>query len=244
MNINCIAIDDEPLALEKIANFIEKIDFLNLVGTFNSALDGLQFLKNNKVDLMFLDVQMDDLTGIQMLESMGKKPYVILITAYDHYALKSYELDVADYLLKPVPFKRFVKSVEKIYQKMMDKQPQETEIQITNQQSSDEQNIVFLKSGNKIERINLDEILYIEGMKDYLRINMPNKRIMILQTFKKIETYLAPKKFKRVHKSYIIAIDKIECIETKRLIVAGQSIPIGESYRKDFFDLLKERQIL
>src|SRR5210317_2175886 len=174
MKMNCIAVDDEILALKKIQRFAEKIDYLNLLGTFDSALSTFTFLRENKVHLIFLDIQMDEFTGIQFLETLKDPPYVILTTAYDEYALKAYELDVIDYLLKPIPFERFVKAVEKAYARYLkDLTHQKNQMTANMVESAQEnkQEYTFVKSGTKTVKLYYDKILYIEGMRDYLQIH-------------------------------------------------------------------------
>jgi len=207
MIINCIAVDDEPLALEKMKTYISKVEFLNLLETFDNGVDAVNYLKTKSVDLIFLDIQMEDFTGIQLLESLKERPKVILTTAYDQYALKGYELDVSDYLLKPISFPRFLKSVEKVYNSFDKKEDHTIELS---------KEFIFVKSDYKLQKVRFDDIQYIEGMKDYLRIVTPQKRLMVLQNFKKMEEILPDKKFIRVHKSYIIAINKIESIGKKK----------------------------
>jgi len=173
MKMNCIAIDDEVLALKKIERYAEKIDYLNLLGTFNNALSTFSFLKENHIDLIFLDVQMDEFTGIQLLETLKNPPYIVLTTAFDEYALKAYELDVVDYLLKPIPFERFFKAVEKVYARFIkdtpiQNMPPQTEI---TRQHPEKPDYTFVKSGNKTFKVYFSKILYIEGMRDYLQNN-------------------------------------------------------------------------
>lgn len=232
MKINCIAIEDEPLALKKIKEFIEQIDYLNLLEGFNNAVDAIGFLKNNPVDLIFLDIRMKKLSGIQFLESLQIKPKVIITSAYDEYALKGYELDVADYLLKPFTFDRFLKSVDKVYNHL-------SGIVTTN--SND---YIFVKTEYRIEKIEIKDILYLQGMKDYLQIHTTDKKIMTLQTFKNFLEILPQIDFQRVHNSYIVSISKIENIERNRIRIGKDLIPISDSYKDKFYGILKERKIL
>jgi two-component system, LytTR family, response regulator len=215
MKLNCIAVDDEILALKKIKRYAEKIGYLNLLGTFDNALSTISFLRENKVDLIFLDIQMDEFTGIQFLETIKNPPYIILTTAFDEYALKAYELDVVDYLLKPIPFERFVKAVEKVYvrfEKDMSHKIRNSNVEnIT--QTTEKLDFTFIKSGNKTIKVYFNKILYIEGMRDYLKIHTEDSKIMTLQNFKTIQEILDPQKFIRVHKSYVIAINKIDYVE-------------------------------
>ncbi|WP_338813622.1 LytTR family DNA-binding domain-containing protein [Bernardetia sp. Wsw4-3y2] len=219
----CIIIEDEPLALEKTKGFVVKIPFLDLLETFDNALEGLTFLKSNKVDVLFLDINMDELSGIELLESSNLDCQVIITTAYSEYALKGYELYVTDYLLKPFSFERFLQAVNKIQDKKLVK---------SNELTS---NYIFIKTENRLEKVNLDEILFIEGMRDYRRIHTTNKRIMTLQNFSELEQLISAKLICRVHKSYMVAISKIEEIERSRIKISNELIPISETYRKHFF---------
>lgn len=232
MKINCIAIEDEPLALKKIKEFIEQVDYLTLLEGFNNAVDAIGFLKNNAVDLIFLDIRMKKLSGIQFLESLQLKPKVIITSAYDEYALKGYELDVADYLLKPFTFERFLKSVDKVYN------------QLNTTKNDNPNDSIFVKTEYRIERIEIRDILYIQGMKDYLQIHTADRKIMTLQTFKNLLEVLPQIDFQRVHNSYIVSIPKIEHIERNRIRIGKELIPISESYRDKFFGILKERKLL
>ena len=239
MIIKCIAIDDEPLALDKIEGYVKQVPYLKLEGRFDSPMAALRFLKENCVDLLFLDIQMDGLTGIQLLESLTSKPKVILTTAFDQYALKGYELDVTDYLLKPIAFSRFIKAVEKVYDQLDKKNKPVIESSIVSE--SDSKDFIFIKSGTLLEKVCFNDILYIEGMKDYLRINTPTKKIMTIMNFSSIEKLIPASNFIRIHKSYIVAIDKIEVIDRAFVKIAGSSIPIGDAFRKSFRQILNER---
>lgn len=232
MKINCIAIEDEPLALKKIKEFIEQVDYLNQIQSFDNAVDAIGFLKKTHVDLIFLDIRMKKLSGIQFLESLQIKPKVIITSAYDEYALKGYELDVADYLLKPFTFERFLKSVDKVYNQL-------SEVLCDRSNS-----YIFIKTEYRIEKIEIKDILYIQGMKDYLQIHTVDRKIMTLQTFKNLLEILPQAGFQRVHNSYIVSISKIENIERNRIRIGKELIPISDSYKGNFFGVLKERKIL
>ncbi len=232
MVISCIAIDDEPLELVKIEGFIAKIPELKMLKTFESAIDAISWLKLNKTDLVFLDIQMAHLTGIEFLETNILQAKVIITSAYDQYAIKGFELNVADYLLKPYSFKRFVMAVSKVIDSNATN-PSEQSVTNVNDK------FVFVKTEYRLERVDLNRILYIEGMKDYLRVVCTDKKIMTLQSFGHLENLLPPKRFCRVHKSYIVAIDKIESIERSVIKIGDQRIPISDSYRENFFGMLK-----
>jgi two-component system LytT family response regulator len=232
MKINCIAIEDEPLALKKITDYINQVDYLHLLKGFDNAIDAHGFIKQNDVDLIFLDIRMKSLSGIQFLESVKPDAKIIITSAYDEYALKAYELDVADYLLKPFSFERFLKSAEKVYE----------QLKSTNNRTSKE--FIFVKTEYRIEKVRLGDILYIQGMKDYLQIHTSNKKIMTLQTFKNMAEILPEENFQRVHNSYIVSISKIDHIEKNRIYIANTIIPISDSYKKSFYKLLKDKNIL
>ena len=227
---SCITIEDEPLALERTKGFVNKTSFLNLCGTFDNALNGLFYLKSHKVDLLFLDINMDELSGIELLESSKIDSQVIITTAYQEYAIKGYELNVTDYLLKPFTFDRFIKAVNKA-QENINKS-------LTNAPIG----FIFVKTENRLEKINLSEILYIEGMRDYRRIHTVSKRIMTLQNFSELEKIIPANLVCRVHKSYMVGINKIESVERSRIKIANQVIPISETYRELFFQVINNRK--
>jgi two-component system, LytTR family, response regulator len=218
----CIIIEDEPLALERTKNFVAKIPLLNLIGSFDNALDGLAFLKTNKVDLLFLDINMDELSGIELLESSKITSEVIITTAYQEYALKGYELSVTDYLLKPFTFNRFLQAVNKVQENLS--------VRLTEAP----RDFIFVKTENRLEKIAFNEILYIEGMRDYRRIHTLTKRIMTLQNFSELEQLIPSHLVCRVHKSYMVALNKIESIERNRIKIANQLLPISETYKGAF----------
>ncbi len=226
----CIIIEDEPLALEKTRDFVNKVPFLQLSGTFDNALTGLAYLNNNKVDLLFLDINMDELTGIELLESSKINSQVIITTAYQEYALKGYELHITDYLLKPFTFNRFLQAVNKAQENLV------------RHASESQPDFFFVKTENRLEKIMLDEIVYIEGMRDYRRIHTTNKKVMTLQNFSEFETLIPSSVVCRVHKSYMVALNKIVSIERSRIKIADQLIPISETYKEAFFELINNRQ--
>ncbi len=238
MKIKCIAVEDEPLALEQITGFIDKIPYLQLVGRFKNGLDAIFFLKSNPVDLLFLDIHLNDISGIQLLQTMNRKPYIIFTTAYDQYALKGYELDVTDYLLKPFTFERMLKAVDKVYDLLLEKTKKiKAEPEFSESAARD---VIFVKADYKMKKIRLNEILYIEGCGEYLRIELISGHILSLMNYQKIMSMLPNEKFVRIHKSYIVAIDKIDCIEKSLVTIAKKSIPIGEFYKNSFFSLLEK----
>jgi two-component system, LytTR family, response regulator len=223
----CIIIEDEPLALERAIGFVAKIPFLDLSATFDNALDGLAYLKQNEVDLLFLDINMDELSGIELLESSKIKSQVIITTAYQEYALKGYELNVTDYLLKPFTFNRFLQAVNKAQDTLSLSIPET------------QRDFIFVKTENRLEKLIINDILYIEGMRDYRKIHLVNKKVMTLQNFTELEQILPSTIVCRVHKSYMVALSKIESIERSRIKIGNQTIPISETYRDVFFQLIK-----
>lgn len=235
MIINCIVIEDEPLAQKKLNAYIKQVDFLNLLNSFIDAIRALNFLKTNPVDLIFLDIRMKNFTGIELLKSLKIKPKIIITSAYDEYALQGYELDVTDYLLKPFSFERFYKAVNKVFDELSEKS---TKI------DKESNTFIFVKTEYRMEKIFLDEVLFIQGMKDYLRIITSKKKIMTLQTFKNVSEMLPEKDFVRVHNSYIVSINKIDSIERNRIKIGETLIPITDNYKDSFYDLLKKKKYL
>lgn len=225
---SCIIIEDEPLALERTKMFVEKIPFLNLLATFDNALAGLAFLNSNRVEVLFLDINMDELTGVELLESSNIESQVIITTAYQEYALKGYELNVTDYLLKPFTFSRFLQAVNK------------AQVQLEKNKPELAPSYIFVKTENRLEKITLADIIYIEGMRDYRRIHTVNKRIMTLQNFKELEQIIPSELVCRVHKSYMVAIAKIDSIERNRIKIGDQLIPISDSYKTLFYQTINK----
>ena len=243
MELNCIAIDDEPLALEIIQDYIKRVPFLKLLRTFDNAIDCIDFLKNNKVDLMFLDIEMESLTGIQLINALKVRPEVIFITAYDSYAIEGFELEAADYLLKPVSFERFVKSADRVYNKIFSREG----VKMSSGHSPEMHatgRYIFVKTENRLQKIPVDDILYVEGQGDYLRIYARTMKVMTLQNFKKIESVLPESNFIRVHKSYLVALDKIENVTRNRIKIGDKLIPVSDSYKNAFYDKLAEKGLL
>lgn len=227
---SCIIIEDEPLAMERTKLFVNRLPFLTLAATFDNALTALLHLKSNPVDILFLDINMDELSGIELLESANISSQVIITTAYQEYALKGYELSVTDYLLKPFTFNRFLQAVTKA-QKTLDLSVAETP----------PADYIFIKTENRLEKVSFKDILYIEGMRDYRRIHTQTKRIMTLQNFKELEQLIPASLVCRVHKSYMVAIDKIESIERSRIKIANQMIPISETYKELFYQVINNK---
>jgi two-component system, LytTR family, response regulator len=231
ISINCIAVDDEPPALRQMEKYISKVHYLNLLAVFNDPIESMNFLKENMVDLIFLDIQMETISGIELLKLLKVQPRIILTTAYDSYALQAFDLDVDDYLLKPISFERFMKATEKIYNKLL---PQMEPVLIESEKKSDESDFFFVKTEFRIQRIDFKDILYIEGMKEYLIIQLANEKIYTLQSFNEILSNLPKSNFIRVHKSYIVSLSRINSIRKNKIFVGEKTIPIGTTY-KEFF---------
>lgn len=242
MKINCLAVDDEPLALEILTEYISKVGYLELVNTFDNALDTIQYLKENRVDLIFLDIQMEGLTGIQLLKVLTNKPLIIFTTAYDTYALEGYELDALDYLLKPFSLERFIKATEKAFNLLLPKQHKEIEAQPA-VAPANVNDFLFVKTENRLQRVFFNDILFVEGQGDYLRINTSHSRIMTLQKFSTLQAILPDHQFIRVHKSFLVSIEKIESISRNRIKIGEHLIPISESYKKEFYERLDPKKL-
>ena len=226
MTYRCITIDDEPLALEKINGFVEQIPQLKLEASFGNARDALNYLAGHPVDILYLDIQMEYLTGLDLLAALPEKPQVILTTAYSEYALKGYELEVTDYILKPYSFERFARATNVAIKRLEER---------TSIPSAE---FIFVKTDYRLVKIRLNDILFIEGMRDFRCIVTTSGKILTQQTFGSFEEQLPPTTFTRIHKSYMIAISKIELIEKHRIKIGSQLLPISESYREQFYKMI------
>ena len=221
MKLKCIAIDDEPLALRLIARYVHQFPELQLIQTFDDAISGGEYLKNSPVDLLFLDINMPDISGIQLARSLEQRPMIIFTTAYKKFAFEGFELEALDYLLKPIDAKRFARAVEKAieYYKYKNATPKK-------QESS-----LYVYSEYRMIRINLDDIEYIESMEDYIKIHQQNaKTVLTLMPLKKVLEKLPADKFQRVHRSFIVAVDKIRSIHNRKIQLADAELPVSETY--------------
>lgn len=221
--IKCIIVDDEPLAISLLEQYVQKIPFLELVFSTENPIEALEYIQNNGSDLIFLDIQMPELTGINFMKIVGAKQKYILTTAYSEYALEGYEHNIVDYLLKPISFERCLKSAVKAQERFS---------------FQEEDAHFFVKSSGQQHRINFNEILYIESIKDYVNIRTAGEEYIVLDTLKSMESQLSDK-FVRIHKSFIINLDKIKSIGAKKLVLSEQEIPIGDSYRANLLERLK-----
>jgi two-component system LytT family response regulator len=229
MRINCIIVEDEPLAQERTKGYVHQLPFLNLLSVFDNGVEALLFLRSTKVDLIFLDINMGEFSGIQLLETLPVSSQVIIITAYHEYALKGFELNVTDYLLKPYTFERFLQAVDRAENNLL-----KMEALV----SPADKRFIFIKTEYRLEKVFLNEILFIEGMRDYRRVHTIHKTIMTLQLFGEFEREIPPAILCRVHKSYMVSIDRIDSIERNMIRIGGVLIPISETYRKRFFELI------
>ena len=233
MKLKTIAIDDEPLALKLVSDYISKTPFLELAGAFDNPLDAIDFLSDHVVDLIFVDIQMPDLTGIEFARSLEDAPKIVFTTAYEKYALEGYKLNAIDYLLKPFSYEEFLKAAGKARKQV--------ELEINSLPTIEANNqFLFLKSEYKIRRINFNDILYIEGLKDYIKVytTTDDKPVMSLNSVKSLEMKLPEDKFMRVHRSFIVNLDKIDTIERSRIIFGKVYIPVSDQYKDKFQEYL------
>lgn len=232
--IKCIAVDDEPLALDLVKGYIKKVPFLELMATCESAYEAMSLLKKQNVDLILLDINMPDLSGIQFIKTLSHPPAVILTTAYEQYALEGYELNVIDYLLKPFSFDRFLKAINKVSQLKHDN-PLVPSPDTLPSHPTMADDYLLVRVEHNIFKIKLENIHYIEGYKDYVKIYTATEKPMLtLKSMKDLEDMLLHKGFIRVHRSYIVALNKIDSLRNNRIMIRGKNIPIGETFRENF----------
>lgn len=235
MNIRTITIDDEPLALKLLSGYVQKTPFLELAGEFDNPLDAMEFLESNEVELIILDIQMPDLTGIEFARVQDTKAKLIFTTAYEKYALESYRLNAVDYLLKPYSYQEFLTAVTKARKLIELELGAATSLEANNQ-------FLFLKSEYKIRRINFNDILYVEGLKDYVKVYLAHeeKPVLSLSSMKAMEDKLPPASFMRVHRSFIVNLEKIEVIERSRIVFGKTYIPVSDQFKDKFQDFLNQ----
>ncbi|WP_299524048.1 LytTR family DNA-binding domain-containing protein [Winogradskyella sp.] len=221
--MTCIIIDDEPLAVDLLESYVSKVENLKLIGTFNNPLDALKLLRETSVDVLFLDIQMPEITGVEFKKIIRPEVKVIFTTAYSEYALESYDLNAVDYLLKPITFQRFLQAVEKVQEKTVSIQP------------DDGIDYLFVKTEYRHQKIVFSDILYLKGLSDYVAIQTKEGKVLTLQNMKDFEQILPKNKFIRVHKSYIVSLEHIEFIERNRIVIEGEYIPIGATYKDAFW---------
>jgi DNA-binding LytR/AlgR family response regulator len=224
--MRCLLIEDEPLAMLRLKEYVQRVPFLTLSHAVDNGLDALPILQREPIELVFLDIEMDGFSGLQLLEALPARPAVILTTAYDQYALKAFDLHVVDYLLKPYSFERFLQAVTRAQQGVGP-----TVVETPH-------SFLFIKTEYRLQKVSFEQILYIEGMGDYRRIHLEAEKIMTLETFSELEQQLPRQRFCRVHKSYLVALDKIDSIERDRLRIQQALIPVSSTYRDHFYQLI------
>jgi len=263
--IRCLIVDDEPLALDILENYIQRVPSLSLVRRCSNALEAYDFLQQESVDLMFLDIHMPELTGIDFLKALTRRPLVVFTTAYSNYALDGFNLDITDYLLKPIAFDRFLKAVDKAAQLLMpipsspapapapavesppavgeNKTPGTAPSSTENSNSPGGEDHFFAKVDGKMIKVRLDDIRIIEGMKDYVQIHLADQRLVIHQTMKGMEKALPSERFLRIHRSYIVALAHIEAVHGNQVDVSGQSLPVGANHRDELLAYLQRHNL-
>lgn len=228
--MKCIIVDDEPLAIEILESYASKVDQLEIAGTFRNAISAFTFLQQNHVDLIFLDIQMPKLSGIEFLRTLKNPPRVIITTAFRDYAIDGFELEVADYLLKPIPFERFLKAVAKVnHQPVVSPQTTKNEIQ---------DNYVYFKVDKKMIKTRMADILFIESIKDYVKVRTPEKEIITQQKISYLEESLPKEQFIRIHRSFIVNREKIDAYSATDVEIGKFTVPIGRNYKNDVLKML------
>jgi DNA-binding LytR/AlgR family response regulator len=239
--LNVLIVDDEPLALDVLETYISRLSELRLVQRCTNALEANEALKKHDVDLIFLDIQMPQLTGVDFLKTLSKPPMVVFTTAYANYALQGFDLNALDYLLKPISFDRFLKAVNRAVEQA---ELQERERMLGEFDSGE---FFFVKADKKLVKVNFDDVIYIEGLKDYVIISQEQGRLITLQTMKSLEEKLPPERFRRIHRSYIVLLDKITAIDGNMVEVIERGkprqLPIGKNYRDELFELIEKKRL-
>ena len=232
MKLKCIITDDEPIARKGLQNYVERIDFLELVGVCEDAIQLNKQLKSQQADLLFLDIEMPYMTGIELLNSLSNPPKVIITSAYAEYAIKGYDLEVSDYLLKPISFDRFLKAVNKVYD------------QLISSQTPVVQDYLFVKTSLKLEKIRFNDMRFIEGVENYVAIYTSDGKIITHTTLRTILQKLPPERFVQVHKSYLVNIDKIDSIEGNLLGIGKNKIPLSRTYKEAALEIILKNKLL
>ena len=255
LRLTCAILDDEPLALDLLADYCAQMPFLELKGRFHDALAGLAFLQDNPVDVVLLDISMPRLTGLQLVQLLPvPAPRIIFTTAFDQYAVQSYTLNAADYLLKPIAFDRFLQAVNKVRpvagaaaamgSNTASTLPAAVEAAAAPAAPVAPADAMFVKNEHRLQRVAFDDILYVEGMKEYLMLHTTAGNILTLQSFRRVEEVLPPERFARIHKSFLVALSRIEHVERGKVQVAGRLLPVGDTYRDAFAELIRTHQQL
>ncbi|MBP1542096.1 MAG: response regulator transcription factor [Prevotella sp.] len=235
MTINCAIIDDEPLAAELLKSYAKKTPFLNLKGTYGSALEAMKELRDQPAQLLFLDIQMPELSGIEFAKILPPETKIIFTTAFQQYAIEGYKVNALDYLMKPIAYEDFLKAANKALEWFSVTQKQQTYA---------DDRFMYVKSDYKLVRVALDDILYIEGLKDYVRIYLEDgQRIMSLMNMKKLEDYLPHPEFLRTHRSFIVHMTKAQSVERFRIVFGNQFIPISDSYKEEVLEYFEQHTL-
>lgn len=237
LRMKCIIIDDEPLAVDLLKDFVSKVESLELINTFNNAIDAISYINKTEVDLIFLDIEMPHFTGIDFLKAIDKKPLIIFTTAYSNYAVEGFDFGAVDYLIKPIPFNRFLKAVaraENIFEPANTVSNQNLPSAVNTEEAN---NFMFVRAEYENVKINYADILFVEGLKDYVKIyTTDGKYVLTLMSLINLETTLTPKGFSRIHRSYIINLTHIKSIQKNKVLILDKRLPISESYKTAFFN--------
>lgn len=247
--MKCIIIDDEPLAIDVLKDYCHKMDFVELVGSYTNPLEAISVIKTEKIDLIFCDIEMPQINGIDFIASLDNSPLFIFTTAYSQYAVEGFNLNAIDYLVKPISYTRFIKAISRAKEVMEYRRDNDHEKKSLGnpnvfpshgQPITTSQHYIFVKAEYESVKINLDDIEYIQGLKDYLKIHVAgtNKTILTLMNFKEILDKLPPNQFLRVHKSFVINIGYIKTVQRNRILINDVRVPIGESYKSSFYSIL------
>lgn len=236
MKTNCLIIDDEPLARDLIRSHIEKLENFEIVAECGDAMKAMQELREKQVDLMFLDIQMPQITGIEFLRTLKKPPKVVITTAFREYALDGFELDVVDYLLKPITFERFLKSINKYYQIAQEEMQQSVPV---TENGQPEETFIYVKENKRVIKVHLTEILYVEGLSEYVQIFTQKHKIITKTSMTNLQQKLPTDSFLRIHKSYIVSVPKIEAFTAHSIEIKGKELPIGRSYKNTVLEALQ-----
>lgn len=232
MKLSCLIVEDEPIGQEIIRSYIERVGFLDIRGQFRNALEAFTWLQSNTVDLLFLDIKMPRMSGLEMLRALQIKPKAIITSAYRDYAIDAFDLDVVDYLLKPIAFERFMKAVNKV-------RPESTSREHKTD-AAPERPFLFVKGNKQLQKVYIDDIIYIESQRDYVKIRLAgNAEVITRQTISYYEEFLPPQLFLRIHRSFIVATRKVTAFEANRLLIGDLAIPVGRNYKQTVADHLR-----
>lgn len=243
--IKCLVVDDEQGAIDILTHYISKTPFLELTGSFLGPLDALDAVYTGDIDLIFLDIHMPELSGLDFIKLLKGRVKVILTTAYDQYALEGYEHNVVDYLLKPIPFERFLKAVQKVVDSAKENTSKTSQTEALQTSEKQAEDYVFVKADGKVQKIKFEDILYVEGLGNYVTIHTVNGKVVTLLTMKEVQERLPEISFMRVHRSFIVSLNKVQFIEGNQIFVDKKTaVSLGETYRETFFKALEEKMLL